>query len=117
MGTPRSSRRHARCVATASIYAGRRDPQWRVPAVTARKLKQLWERLERSMSGPPPAPSLGYRGSVLDCGVLGRWFAYGGVVESEDVYRRDPAREFERLLLESAPKDLIPLEILREFQR
>jgi hypothetical protein len=117
MGTPRSPRAHAQCVATVSIYAGRRDPQWRVPAATAKQLKQLWERLERSASGPPPAPPLGYRGSVLDCGARGRWFAYGGVVESDALYRRDPARAFERLLLQSAPEGLIPPGILGEIQR
>jgi hypothetical protein len=96
-----------------SIFSGRDDPQWRVPTGTVRRLKELWRQLERSEGAPPLAPPLGYRGSTLDCGTQGRWFAYGGVVASDDAFRRDPERKFERLLLGSAPDGLIPAEILR----
>jgi hypothetical protein len=112
MATSRSLKLRGECTATASIYSGRRDPQWRVPVETARRLKELWEQLERSESVLPPRPSLGYRGSALDCGARGRWFAYGGVVGSGDAYKRDPERAFERLVLESAPEGLIPPGIL-----
>jgi len=75
----------------------------------------LWQQLERSERAPPAAPALGYRGVALACGAQGRWFAYGGVVTCGDVYRRDSGRAFERLLLESAPTDLIPPALLREL--
>jgi hypothetical protein len=46
----------------------------------------------------------------------GRWAAYGGVVASENIYKRDLERKFERLLLGSAQVNLIPPEILREIR-
>src|SRR6185436_17949859 len=113
MATSRSAKLKHACTATVSIFSGRRDPRWRVSVNTARRLKELWTQLERFESAPPSAPSLGYRGSVLDCGNEGRWYAYGEVVESGKSYRRDPGRTFERLLLGSAPKSLIPSEVLR----
>jgi hypothetical protein len=114
MATSRSSDPKYACTATALIFSGRRDPQWRVPVEAARGLKQLWEQLERFAGTPPQAPALGYRGSVLDCGDDGRWVAYGDVVETARSYRHDPERRFERALLGSAPKDLIPPDILRK---
>src|SRR5258708_5855617 len=114
MDTARSADLKHECTATALIFSGRRDPQWRVPVETARRLKQLWQQLERFDRAPPPAPALGYRGSILDCGNDGRWVAYGDVVETARSYRHDPERRFERALLGSAPKGLIPPEILRK---
>jgi hypothetical protein len=46
----------------------------------------------------------------------GRWAAYGGVIASENIYKRDLERKFERLLLGSAQVNLIPPEILREIR-
>src|SRR5260221_6778602 len=115
MATSSSANLKPRCTATALIFSGRRDPQWRVAEDTARRLKELWEQLERFDGAPRPAPSLGYRGSVLDCGSEGRWFAYGELVEAGRSYKQDPGRTFERALLGSAPKGLIPHEVLRQI--
>jgi hypothetical protein len=42
-------------------------------------------------------------------------FAYGGVVAMDDIFRLDPDRSFERLLLKSAPPGLIPAASLSEL--
>jgi hypothetical protein len=116
MATSRSTERTKECIATALVFSGRPNPTWRVPVEIARKLEKLWQRLEPSEAAFPAAPLLGYRGCTLDCGKRGRWAAYGGVVAWGVVYKRDPERKFERLLLGSAQGNLIPSEILREIR-
>ena len=103
------------CTATACLYSGRPDPQWQVPAAAARDLRRLWQLLQDTESSPPKPPPLGYRGCTLDCGEGARWFAYGGVVAMDDVCRIDPDRSFERLLLRSAPRGLIPPVVFSEL--
>ena len=114
MATSRSPDLKHECTATVLIFSGRRDPQWRVPVEAARRLELLWEQLERFERAPPPAPALGYRGCVLDCGNEGRWFSYGEMVETAGAYKHDPERKFERALIGSAPKGLLPPEFLRK---
>jgi hypothetical protein len=98
------------------VFSGRPNPTWRVPVETARKLERLWQRLEPSEAAFPAAPLLGYRGCTLDCGTKGRWQSYGGVVASGDIHKYDPERKFERLLIGSAPANLLPQEILGEIR-
>lgn len=100
---------------TASIFSGRPDPRWTVSARTLRRLERLWQQLEAAEELPSPQPPLGYRGVTLDCGDGGRWFAYRGTVSRGGDHRWDPERQFERELVQSAPKGLIPVEVLREF--
>ena len=116
MGTSRSSDPEG-CTATVWIYSGRPDPQWNLPAAVTQRLWEIWQKLDPLDKMPPPAPALGYRGSILDCGKRGRWQAYRGAVISGESRRSDPGRAFERLLLDSAPKDLIPADVLREVLR
>src|SRR5215813_12148518 len=115
MATSRSTKATSSCTATASIFSGRPDAEWRVAETTARRLRALWDELELSRCAPPTAPSLGYRGVILVCGPRERWVAYGGVVVSGDDRRRDPERKFERALLESAPASLIPRALIGEI--
>jgi len=87
-----------------------------VPVEITRTLEKLWQALEPSQAASPAAPLLGYRGCTLDCGTRGRWQSYGGVVASGDIHKYDPERKFERLLLGSAPANLLPPEILPEIR-
>lgn len=102
-----------KCQATAAIFSGRPDPQWRVSRSQVQQLELVWKGLLPASGAPPEPPPLGYRGCSLNCGSRGVWFAYGGVVAHGADYRADPKREFERRLLGSAPKGAIPLEVLR----
>ncbi len=100
-----------RAVATASVFSGRPDPRWEISPTLAAELERLWEELEAHV-GPRPSPApLGYRGCELILGDV-TYAAFGGVVGrsdgERDAARADPARRFERLLLESAPAGSLP---------
>jgi hypothetical protein len=70
-----------------------------------------------SYAGAPPiAPALGYRGCFLRDSSGSEWFAYGGCVTLKTATglesRKDNKREFEGLLLSSAPEGAIPPQIV-----
>jgi hypothetical protein len=115
MDTSRSSDAQRRCVATATVFSGRPDPEWQVRATTVRDLEKLWDQLEVSGSRPAAPAPLGYRGCTLDCGTDARWFAYRGTVSKGGEHRSDPQRRFERALLRCAPPGLIPQAVLAEI--
>ena len=115
MATSKSNDARRKCRATASIFSGRPDPQWSVPASTANRLKRLWRQLDAAEGPAGRAPALGYRGVTLECAAGDSWFAYGGTVSRGREHRRDPERRFERELLQSAPAGLIPAAVLRQF--
>lgn len=100
------------------LYSGRSDPVWQVPADVAARFDALWETLPVA-SGPwQPPPVLGYRGCFVTDGWVRHWDAWQGVVRlhrqgrsEDDELRIDPARRFERLVLESAPAGVLPDDI------
>jgi hypothetical protein len=97
--------------AGARIYSGRRDPTWEISKEVAKKLLELWDALPPSSKAEPSTSRLGYRGVFLR-GQGGReWTAFDGVASLSGhggaEVRIDTAREFEKKLLESAPKDLL----------
>jgi hypothetical protein len=73
----------------------------------ANKLETIWNSLEPCAESPPIAPPLGYRGCRLKCDQR-EWFAFGGVVSSGERFRCDIERRFEKTLLASAPRGLLP---------
>ena len=106
MGTRRSAEPWT---AGASVFAGRRDPVWDLPAADAGRLEALWRALEPLEGDPPDPPALGYRGcfAVAPAGEQ-RFDAYGGAVRRSapagaSEARADPGRAFERFVLSSAP--------------
>jgi hypothetical protein len=116
MGTSKSNEPKGEYVGGASIFSGRADPAWALTQELAARLAKLWDSMGPHTGAVPSAPPLGYRGCFLK-GPDGReWFAYRGVVtlrtpEGVDS-RRDKNREFEWLLLSSAPQETIPRSIL-----
>jgi hypothetical protein len=116
MGTSKSSEQ-AEYLAGVSIFSGRPDPSWTVSPGVAERLQSLWDSLETSDRIQPQPPPLGYRGCFLKDKMQEReWVAYQGVVtlktRAGDEARRDEGRQFESLLLHSAPAGLIPPQIL-----
>jgi hypothetical protein len=101
------------CTATASIFSGRPDPSWRISKTVLEQLENIWKTLRPSAEAAPVAPALGYRGCSVDCGPRGVWNAFGGVVARGEEHRADPDRQFERAVLNSSPKGMIPAEVLR----
>ena len=104
------------CTATAAIFSGRPDPSWRLSKTVLEQLENIWKRLRPSPKALPVAPALGYRGCTVDCGARGVWKAFGGVVVRDGVHRADPRRQFERAVLNSSPKNVIPAAVLRLIQ-
>ena len=79
-------------------------------------MKSLWDSMTPYDETPPAAPVLGYRGCFLRDSFEREWFAYGGFVTLKTATgsesRKDDNREFEALLLSSAPPGVIPLQIV-----
>jgi hypothetical protein len=108
MGTSRSSESDE-WIGGASVYSGRRDPTWRVPAELGRILEATWAGLP-PWSDPrrPRAPALGYRGCWLKAPDGRTWTVFRELVALATDDRRDGEREFERSLIASAPDGLLP---------
>lgn len=114
MGTSKSNKKFKECIGGAFIFSGRPDPVWNVMEEVAKRLEKIWMSLEHWTGGHPSAPPLGYRGCFLRCKPDIEWFAYEGVVmlKTAEEYesRIDKDKNFERLLLSSAPDGLLPVE-------
>lgn len=99
--------------AGAHLYSGRRDPVWNISERMVKQLLALWESLLSAGEEKQVHPGgLGYRGLFLRGGDKREWVAFNGLVSlrtSAGVQvRKDAAREFEKTLLSSAPKGLLP---------
>jgi hypothetical protein len=116
MGILKSNKSQKGCIGGAFIFSGRPDPVWDVGQGIAEKLEGIWKSLEQTTDEPQLAPRLGYRGCFLRCKPDIEWFAYNGVVTMKTARRHearlDNSRNFERLLLDSAPKGILPEGIL-----
>lgn len=99
-------------IAGAFLYSGRPDPTWPVAAAAARRFEKLWSTLPASGKAAPDPPRLGYRGTFLRASLHREWIAFGGVVALKTPagieLRADVESEFEKDLLASAPKGLLP---------
>ncbi|HXP70749.1 MAG TPA: hypothetical protein VOA88_15815 [Candidatus Dormibacteraeota bacterium] len=104
------------CTATATIYSGRPDPSWRLTKALVQQLENIWKRLGPSAGALPVAPALGYRGCSVNCGPRGIWISFAGVVSRGKENRADPGHQFERAVLNSAPKGVIPAAVLRTIE-
>jgi len=116
MGTSKLNKNPPKCIAGASIFSGRPDPIWDVGEEAVKKLEEIWNKLSPLKGRLPSAQPLGYRGCFIRCKPDIEWFAYGGVVTMKTVKghesRMDENRDFERLLLDSAPEGILPKGIL-----
>ena len=103
-------------VGSALIYSGRDNPRWQVDASIVEELERIWEALLSTTDLHPAAPPLGYRGCFLKVNDKYEWFAYQGVVtmrkDSGLESRLDTGRKFEKLLLASAPEEMLPPSIM-----
>jgi hypothetical protein len=94
--------------AGASIFSGRRDPTWSVPAELGLRLERLWNQLPPWSGERPRPPPLGYRGCRLVAPDGREWTAFRELVVQADDARRDGEREFERQVIGSAPPEVLP---------
>lgn len=99
--------------AGAHLYSGRRDPAWNVPERVMKQLLAMWKALPHAGEQKEVhLGGLGYRGSFLKDNDKREWIAFNGLVSlrtgAGTQVRKDAARKFEKLLLSSAPKGLLP---------
>ena len=90
---------------------------WDVRDGVAKKLVEVWDSLPVvDENAEPEAGHLGYRGCFLRDAAKREWQAFGGVVslrsKSLVEVRSDPVRKFEKSLIASAPKGVLPEELL-----
>jgi hypothetical protein len=119
MDTPRSAESAQAWTAGASVFSGRPDPEWTLSEAGGARLEALWSALEPLAGEAPAPPPLGYRGCWAQApGGARRFTAYRGAVTRADPskatleVRGDPARAFERLVLQSAPHPGVSDEVL-----
>jgi hypothetical protein len=117
MGTSRSGKKQDAWVAGVFVYSGRPNPTWSISKRVAKKLQELWESLPASDEKCEPRPGvLGYRGSFVREPGRGEWVAFNGLVSLTTPVgvevRRDPATKFEKVLVSSAPRGLLPQGML-----
>jgi len=102
--------------ARAFIFSGRPDPTWFVEEQQSRRLEAIWNKLKPSISPAPTVPKLGYRGVSMVCASNEEFIAFDGNVKRKVgntiEWRRDKERLFERLLLSTAPKSLLPAGVI-----
>lgn len=113
MATSRSGKKERTWIAGVWIYSGRHDPTWSVPGRLVKKLQKLWESLPPAgEEWKPPSGGLGYRGSFLRGPGNREWAAFKGLVSLRThmgmQVREDVTREFERTLISSAPRGVLP---------
>jgi hypothetical protein len=101
------------CRCTAFIFSGRPDPEWTTSQNFHVKLLDIWNSLEPTDKKFPPIPPLGYRGCMVKCEYDTEWFVYKTIVRLQakkiTEYRFDQKRLFEKMVVTTAPKGLIPL--------
>src|SRR5215467_12874902 len=116
MGTSKSTEGQLAYVGSASLFSGRPDPVWQIDEETGSRLEKLWNAMEQYHGPLPQSPPLGYRGCALKDSSNREWLAFEGVVTlrspSVSESRVDTDREFESLLLSSAPAGVIPHQIV-----
>ena len=120
MVTSRSTKENKDWIGEALIFSGRPNPTWYIDKVTSKRLKEIWASLEPFPGEIPSPPVLGYRGFILKDTTSNReWFAYGGVVLLKEggisKSRLDRELRFERLVLETAPKGMLPVSFFKDY--
>ena len=98
--------------ASALVYSGLKDPQWHVPEAVVKKLLAIWEDLPASPNTPPLTARLGYRGVILRSPSGSEWIGFAGSISLRSnnalSTRVDQARCFEKTVIASAPKGVLP---------
>ena len=104
------------CIVRVLIFSGRPDPTWKIEEPIMKELEKIWVSLVTMWEEPQSAPPLGYRGCLVICDSAIEWLAYKNWVtrksRSMTESRFDRYRKFEKLVISSAPKGLVPLALI-----
>ena len=104
--------------ARAYIFSARPDPTWKLTEEQIERLKDVWDGLDTiDVEETPSVPILGYRGCSMRYADNRKFIAYCGVVLKWSgrrilECRKDDDKLFEKLLLTTAPEDLISEDFL-----
>jgi hypothetical protein len=121
MATSKSADSSQGWIAGARLFSGRPDPAWPVAPEVTDKLEKIWKSLPASTpeTASPGAPPLGYRGCFLRHPDGSEWSAFDGIVTRRSgtgvESRRDSGREFERVVLASAPPGILPTDLIAQL--
>jgi hypothetical protein len=116
MATSKSFDSSQRWTAGALLFSGRPNPVWSIDLGTADRLETIWNSLRVSAaSAVADQPPLGYRGCFLRQPDGTEWSAFAGVITRRSSTgaesRDDPDRKFERLVLATAPANVLPSDL------
>lgn len=116
MATSKSSDSSQDWTAGAFLFSGRPDPVWSIDLSTASRLEAIWNSLPASAASTlAHQPPLGYRGCFLRQSDGTEWSVVAGVITRRSSTgaetRDDPDRKFERLVLATAPANVLPRDL------
>ena len=104
------------CIARALVFSGRPDPTWKIEEPIVKELEKIWDSLVPMHGEPPSASPLGYRGCLIKCKSDIEWFVYKNLVtlkkRGKTESRDDNYRKFEKLVISSAPQELVPPSLM-----
>jgi|MudIll2142460700_1097286.scaffolds.fasta_scaffold495684_1 hypothetical protein len=112
MATSKSNNGEEKCIGGVFLFSGRPNPEWEISEDDVTELMEIWNTLIPLRSGHQLASKLGYQGCFLRCPNNREWIAFKEVVTLRKFdayeYRKDRGRKFEKKLLSSAPRGVLP---------
>jgi hypothetical protein len=102
--------------ATAQLFSGRKNPEWKLKSAQQKSWMQLWEQAGLSDTEVEHIYTLGYTGCRLQFDEHSHWFLYNGCVSFYEngkiVSKKDEGRKMELFLLGTADDEV--KEILQQ---
>jgi hypothetical protein len=103
----------------AILFSGRSDPEWILEEEQIEQLIQIWNELPSAPGNIIIPNILGYKGCYISTRDKKKWITFRGKVtyyeNNEAIESRiDTGRVFEKKIIATAPKDVIPKAMLIE---
>ncbi|MFM6926711.1 MAG: hypothetical protein ACKOU7_14480 [Ferruginibacter sp.] len=109
---------HLQWKATALLFSGRENPEWKLTAAQQKNWMALWQQAPLCNTDVASPSLLGYTGCRLLYDGHSHWQLYNGCVsfyEKETIFsKKDENRQMEMFLLGTAPEEV--KEVLREMK-
>lgn len=107
------------CKAVCHIYSGRPDPGWELSDKQAEEAWRIWNSLKEASFREGFPSILGYRGISITCEDGRQFFTYKEKARAEinniTTWKSDESRLFEKFLLSTAPKGMLPPDFFADF--
>lgn len=106
------------CIAVCHIYSGRPNPEWKLVVKQVKEVDRIWENLQEISTQEEFPSFLGYRGISLVCGDDREYFVFNKrakcKLRKHIYWKSDKAGSLERFLLSTAPKEVLPADLLND---